>query len=155
MITVSVAGAYEDRGAICTMLMQALSLPSGPITKAQLACLEFMLRAEWLNSTVASDEALTKAQVQAIQDQNKADIRASDVLVYVPKLGPSTLAMYSGTFLPAWTPGRLIDYGIAVAFDQPIVICGPVESACPYFRGARVRVCEPKNLAETIRGMFS
>jgi hypothetical protein len=75
----------------------------------------------------------SEAGVQIIQ--NRRDIQDSDALLYFPSL--------------VWSPGRLIDYGMALAYGLPIIICGAPENSM-YFRSEMVTVCEPVTLTITL-----
>ena len=143
----SVAGRYAERHAIAQILAHA-----------NLDTLPVEITASWLNGTAESDADLTDAQAVAQVDQNVLEILSSQALLYVPSwstrwddLDP---AMPSHEPRPIWSPGRLIDFGLAMGVMIPIIVVGRPEPTI-YQRGELVTVCDWGTLRETIQRVLN
>lgn len=147
LFRLAVAARYADRQDIQHFL-----------DLAQLTKLPVQLTASWLTATEESDADLTDAQAEQAVSTNRNEIREAHLLLYFscwirsrPDLNPS---MPDHPAYPLWSPGRLIDYGLAVASNIPILIVGQPEPSI-YFRGEQVSVCErtPMALYRAVKGM--
>ena len=145
--TIAVAARYADRREIQRFL-----------DLAQLTHLPVRLTASWLSATAEQDADLTDAQAEHAVLTNRQEIRRAHLLLYFPcwirgrpDLNPS---MPDHPAYPLWSPGRLIDVGIAMACSVPVLVVGMREPSI-YFRGASVSVCErtPMALYRAVKGM--
>jgi hypothetical protein len=135
MKRIAIAGRYQDRHAIKELLMAAgvQELPG------------IMLTATWLTLAAEHDGDLSDEQAYEQVMINDREIAAADLLLYFP--------CWSDDGLPCWSPGRLIDFGMALARGVPILIVGQPEPTI-YQRRTLVRDCMPATLAETMRQML-
>jgi|CXWL01.1.fsa_nt_gi hypothetical protein len=135
---IAVAARYADRREI----QQFLDL-------AQLTHLPVQLTATWLTATAEQDADLTDAQAEQAAETNWREISDADLLLYFPCWAGDRAGRY-----PFWSPGRLIDFGIAVGSLIPILVVGQPEPTI-YQRGAQVSVCErtPMALYRAVKGM--
>lgn len=132
MKRLAVAGRYQDRHSILAML-----------EKADLSTIPAVLTASWLTGTAENDAALTDAVAYGQVATNLAEIKQADALLYF------TCHTSIGGY-PFWSPGRLIDFGIALASNVPIIVVGKPEPTI-YQRGQLVTVCTIKTLRETVK----
>jgi hypothetical protein len=124
----AVAGRYLDRHATQAFLDSVPFAQHG-----------FAITASWLTQPEASDSDLNDAQAIERAELNILEITKADALLYFPKWVEARL---DGTdSWPLWSPGRLIDVGLAMALCVPIVVVGKVEPSI-YFRNGLVTVCE-------------
>lgn len=133
-IRLSVAGRYQDRATIKRQINQ-----SGLFVQSAFPV---DITASWIDSANENDAALSDFQAKEQVMLNMQEIADADVLLYfscVNALGE-----------PFWTPGRLIDFGIAFGKGKPIIIVGKPEESI-YFRCHLVTSCEPNKLCETIK----
>lgn len=136
MARIAVAGRYAERHAIKKIL-----------TDSKLDDLPVEITASWMDCTEEYDRDLTDEQAMERADQNYDEIFAADILLYFP-------SWWSGTELSQiarWSPGRLIDYGMALACGLDIIIVGTPEPSI-YFRGATV--CTPETLREAVKTLM-
>ena len=110
------------------------------LTVAQLTQLPAQITATWLTVTAKQDADLTDAQAEHAAMINRQEIRRAHLLLYFPCWGRN-----SGPS-PLWTPGRLIDVGLAMACSVPVLVVG-IREPSMYFRGAQVSVCERTPMA--------
>ena len=136
-LRLAVAGRYAERHTITQRLAEA-----------GLAALPVVIMASWLDCAEECDADLTDDQAVSQAKINRAEIGAAHALIYVPSW---KMDQYGDNWLPVWSPGRLIDVGIAFANRIPIIVVGEPEPSI-YFRGELVTVCEWGNLQDTIRG---
>lgn len=135
-LRLAIAGRYAERHTIKQML-----------TEAKLDALPVVITASWLDCTEEGDANLTDEQAVSRAKINRAEIASAHALIYVPSW------VYTRSGLPdrvVWSPGRLIDVGIAFANRIPIIIVGSPEPSV-YFRGDMVTVCEPETLRATVQ----
>lgn len=133
----AVAGRYAERHAIAEMLRDA-----------QLDQLPIEITASWLTGPEAYDADLTDEQAAEQVETNTGEIMCADALLYVPSWYTAPSADSAG--IARWSPGRLIDFGMAMGFMIPIVVVGRPESTI-YQRGELVTVCSLETLRETIQ----
>lgn len=132
----AVAGRYAERHAIAEMLKYA-----------QLDWLPVEITASWLTCGEACDAELTDAQAVEQVETNTGEIMCADALLYVPSW--YTVPSDDSVGIPRWSPGRLIDFGMAMGFMIPIIVVGQPEHTI-YQRGELVTVCAWGTLRETI-----
>lgn len=143
-VRIAVAGRYQERQAIQQIL-----------ANAQLSDLPVIITASWLSATNESDAELNDEQAVHQAVKNMVEIEHADLLLYFPSwtmrrpdLNP---AMPDHEARPIWSPGRLIDYGYALAVGLDILIVGTPEQSI-YFRGEKS--CTPETLREAIKIMI-
>jgi len=133
MMKIAIAGRYLERAEIRTQLAQAGLLHA--------------VTASWLDSPAEGDSDLSEAQARLQVETNVVEILNADLLLYVPSWG-----ITPGLLLePYWSPGRLIDVGIAIVARVPVLIVGKPESSI-YFRG--MPVCDWGTVRETVEGIL-
>lgn len=133
----AVAGRYAERHAIAEMLRDA-----------QLDQLPVEITATWLTGPEACDGDLTDEQAVEQVETNTREIKSADALLYVPSW--YTVPSGDSVGIARWSPGRLIDFGMAMGFTIPIIVVGQPEHTI-YQRGELVTVCAPETLRETIQ----
>lgn len=139
---IAIAGRYAERRAIKQILADA-----------KLDDLPVEITASWLDATAEGDGDLSDEQAVEQATQNCQEIIWADILLYFPSwaLVPGYSIQDSEdimTWEPRWSPGRLIDFGIALAYGLELIIVGTPEPSI-YFRG--VTVCTPETLHETVK----
>lgn len=117
-IKIAVAGRYQDRATIREQIRIA-GLDREP----------FELTASWITNTQENDAAMTDEQAMLQAQVNVIEIVQADALLYFP--------CFNALGEPFWSPGRLIDFGIAMATCVPIIVVGPREPTM-YQRGELV-----------------
>lgn len=136
----AVAGRYAERHAIAEMLRGA-----------QLDQLPVEITASWLTGEEACDAELTDDQAVEQVDTNTGEIMCADALLYVPSWYTAPSADSPG--IARWSPGRLIDFGMAMGFMIPIIVVGTPEPTI-YQHSEFVTVCDPATLRDTIQRML-
>lgn len=131
----AVAGRYQERHAIAQRL-----------NDAKLDDLPVEITSTWLTCPEEHDSDLTDEQAVARANQNCAEIVQADILLYFPSWHWDSLFKW---FCPNWSPGRLIDYGYALACGLDILIVGRPEPSI-YFTPHVATVCTPKTLRDTL-----
>jgi len=133
----AIAGRYAERHTIKQMLAEA-----------KLDTLPVVITASWMDCDEEGDADLTDEQAVDRVAQNMREIANAHALLYVPSWTDSRFE--PGVMLPVWSPGRLIDVGLAMGFGVPIIVVGRPEPSI-YFRGELVTVCEWETVRETIK----
>lgn len=131
LFRLAVAARYQDRDAVVTLLRNA-----------KIDTLALEVTASWLSNTAGSDSdvSLNDAQKQVVI--NRREIILSHALLYLP--------CWNINFKPEWSPGRLIDVGIAMAMGLPVIVCGRREPSL-YFNGYQpLRQCWPDELHDAL-----
>jgi hypothetical protein len=131
---VAIAGRYKERQKMLDV-----------INDTHLA-LTVEIQASWLLNPMKDDETLTEQEAASWALLNCYEIANAEALIYFP----SWWKPIGETSGPCWSPGRLIDFGIALGTGKKIIICGKPEPSI-YFRGGLVTVCEPDTLVETVK----
>lgn len=135
-LRLAVAGRYPERHTIKQVLAEA-----------KLDALPVVITASWLDCTEESDADLTDEQAVSRAAINRGEIASAHALRYFPSWLKDE---WGGNFLPRWSPGRLIDVGMAIACGVPIIIVGRPEPSL-YFRGDMVTACEFETLRQTVQ----
>lgn len=131
MYRLAVAARYTDRPYVHDLLAQA-----------KLDILPVEITADWLTSPFEADGELSLEEAQRQVIINRREIILSHALLYIPH--------YNIQFRPEWSPGRLIDVGMAMAMALPIIICGRREPSL-YFSGYQPLIqCWPDELHDTL-----
>ena len=143
----AVAGRYAESHAIKDMLAQA-----------NLDALSVVITASWMDCPEEGDADLTDEQSVSRAKINRGEIASAHALLYVPSWTQNRQdiipKMPDHEPFPRWSPGRLIDVGIAFACRVPVIVVGKVEPSI-YFRGELVTVCAWGTLRETIQRVLN
>ena len=127
----AVAARYTDRPYVHDLLAQA-----------KLDILPVEITADWLTSPFEADGELSLEEARRQVIINRREIILSHALLYFPH--------YNIQFRPDWSPGRLIDVGMAMAMALPIFVCGRREPSL-YFSGYQPLIqCWPDELHDTL-----
>ena len=132
-LRLAVAGRYAERHTIKKVLAEA-----------QLDALPAVITASWLDCTEEGDADLTDEHAVSRAKINRGEIANAHALLYFPSWG------WDRGTVPNWSPGRLIDVGIAFASNIPIIVVGRPEPTI-YQRGELVTVCAQETLRETVK----
>ena len=136
---IAIAARYAERQTI-RQFLDAAQLTNLPVT----------ITASWLSATAEQDADLTDDQAEQAALTNWKEIRESHLLLYF-SCWQRDIAIRDAK--PLWSPGRLIDLGMALACRVPVLVVGERETSI-YFRQALVSVCErtPLALYRAIKG---
>lgn len=134
----AVAGRYAERHAI-----------KHKIAEATLEGIQAVVTSGWMDCAEEGDADLTDEQAVSRAKINRGEIASAHALIYVPSWERDGY----DELVPRWSPGRLIDFGIAFACRIPIIVVGVPEPSI-YFRGALVTVCNWETLRETVQSVL-
>ena len=139
-LRLAIAGRYAERHTIKQRLAEA-----------NLDTLLVTITASWLDCQEERDADLTDEQAVSRAKINRGEIASAHALLYVPSwIYRSYYEQMEGLAVPGWSPGRLIDVGIAFACRVPIIVVGQPEPSI-YFRGELVSVCDWGTVRETVQ----